>query len=137
MQVLVFGCGNLAKQLIANILADGNKVVFLDKHDECLSYFATTSSVEIIRVNGSNLMEELSRGDVDTSDMVVAVSQDDNTNAMVAQIASHIFNIPRVVCHIGDVNRRETYRRIGLNIVCSTEVIADAIIRALEGEVSR
>lgn len=136
MQVLVFGCGNLARQLIGNILADGNNVVFLDKHDECLRYFATTDSVEIVRINGSNLMEELSRGDIDASDMVVAVSQDDNTNAMVAQIATHIFNISRVVCHIGDVDRRETYRRIGLNIVCSTEVIADAIISALETEVS-
>ena len=135
MQVLVFGCGNLAKQLIANILAGGNSVVFLDNHDECLNYFADISSVEIVRMNGNNLMEELSRGDVDGSDMVVAVSQDDNTNAMVAQIASHIFNVPRVVCHIGDVNRHETYRRIGLNIVSSTEVIADAIMRALETEV--
>jgi len=51
---------------------------------------------------------------------------------MAAQIAQHVFKVPRVVCRIYDPTREEAYRKLGLSTYCPTLVGAEKIAKMIE-----
>ena len=60
-------------------------------------------------------------------DALVAVTQGDNRNVMAAQIAKHIFGVPKVVCRIYDPLRRDIYEALGLEAISPTVVFAEML----------
>jgi trk system potassium uptake protein TrkA len=51
---------------------------------------------------------------------------------MAAQIARHIFKVPRVICRIYDPLRKDIYEQLGLESISPTEVFADLLFNRLE-----
>jgi len=51
---------------------------------------------------------------------------------MAAQIAQHVFKVPRVVCSIADPIRDEVYRKLGLKTYCPTITGATQVLNALQ-----
>src|SRR5207248_5538275 len=76
----------------------------------------------------------LRRAGVETADAFVACTQGDNRNVMAAQIAQHIFRVPRVVSRIYDPIREEMYRGLGLRTISPTKVGAALLMQAIEEE---
>ena len=78
-------------------------------------------------------MENLQNCHIDNIDVFLALSENDNENVMAAQIASRIFNISIVICHINEVSKHNIYKDMGLNVVSSTVMVAETILQTLEG----
>ena len=66
--------------------------------------------------------DSLKRAGIEEADAFVAVTQGDNRNVMAAQIAKHIFNVPKVVCRIYDPLREEMYHTLGMETISPTTV---------------
>jgi Trk K+ transport system NAD-binding subunit len=49
---------------------------------------------------------------------------------MAAQLGKHVFGIPRVIAKINDPVRAEAYRSLGLETICRTVILADALVQA-------
>jgi trk system potassium uptake protein TrkA len=64
---------------------------------------------------------------VEQANVFVAVTQDDNTNIMSAQIAREVFGIDRVILRIYDQARAAVYRQLGLTVICPTTTVAGMI----------
>lgn len=73
------------------------------------------------------------------ADALAAVTADDNTNIMAAQVARRIFNIPRVVARITDPRREFPWQEAGIAVVSPTVLGAVQIENslALPGEFMR
>ena len=83
-------------------------------------------------VVGTGIDEEvLRRAGVEQADVLIAVTNGDNTNAMAAQVAKEIFGVPRVICRIYDHLREEIYRELGLETICPTLLSANQILKNL------
>jgi len=68
------------------------------------------------------------------ADLVMALTEGDNRNALAAQVAKHTFGAPRVIAKINDPLRGEAYRALGLETICRTTMLGDALIMAaIEG----
>jgi trk system potassium uptake protein TrkA len=63
------------------------------------------------------MQDYLQAAGIDTTDAFLALSNDDHQNALMAQIALHIFNVPKVVCHLSDPQLQTLYSGLGLDIV--------------------
>lgn len=74
----------------------------------------------------------LRRAGVENVDAFLALSGNDSHNAMAAQIAQRLFNIPKVVCLIQEPERAEVYRKLGLTTVCPTSATVEAIQEVLQ-----
>jgi trk system potassium uptake protein TrkA len=61
-------------------------------------------------------------------DAFVSVTSGDNTNLMASQIAKKIFKVPRVIARVYDPRRADIYRKLGLDIISGTILVA-AMIR--------
>lgn len=78
--------------------------------------------------------ESLQKAGIEEADAFVALTQGDNRNVMAAQIAKHIFNVPKVLCRIYDPLRRELYGTLGIETFSPTTIFAQMLKERLEKE---
>jgi trk system potassium uptake protein TrkA len=83
---------------------------------------------------GNGIDEDaLKKAGIEKADAFVAVTQGDNRNIMAAQIAKHIFNVPRVACRIYDPLRRELFNSLGIEALSPTATFAQMLKDKIEG----
>ena len=76
--------------------------------------------------------EALKKAGIEEAEIFIAVTQGDNRNIMAAQIAKHIFNVPRVICRIYDPLRQEIYQTLGLETISPTTIFAEMLKKWVE-----
>lgn len=123
MKVVVMGCGRVGAQLAALLDREDHQVTILDVDSS--SFRRLHSSFRGTALLGDGTDEDsLRKAGIEEAEAFVAVTQGDNRNVMAAQIAKHIFNVPRVMCRIYDPLREELYRTLGLETISPTTVFA-------------
>jgi len=126
------GCGRVGARLAGLLTADRHTVTVLDT--DAYSFRRLPPDFSGTALVGNGLDEEaLKRAGIEGADAFVAVTQGDNRNVMAAQIAKHIFNVPKVVCRIYDPLRRDLYSSLGLEVISPTTVFAQILREKLEG----
>jgi len=132
MKVVIMGCGRVGARLAGLLAADGHTVTVLDT--DAYSFRRLPADFSGTALIGNGLDQEvLKRAGIEEADAFVVVTQGDNRNVMAAQIAKHIFNVPKVVCRIYDPLRRELYNTLGLEAISPTTVFAQILKEKLEG----
>jgi len=131
MKVLIMGCGRVGAQLAAWLDADGHQVTVLDTDAHSFRRLPPTFNGTALLGNGID-EEALKRAGVEEADAFIALTQGDNRNVMAAQIAKHIFNVPRVICRIYDPLRRDLYSTLGIEAICPTTIFAQILKGKLE-----
>ena len=132
MKVVIMGCGRVGSQLAGLLAADGHTVTVLDS--DAYSFRRLPPDFNGTALVGNGLDEEvLKKAGIEEADAFVAVTQGDNRNVMAAQIAKHIFNVPRVICRIYDPLRQELYNSLGLEAISPTTIFAQILKEKLEG----
>jgi trk system potassium uptake protein TrkA len=132
VKVVIVGCGRTGARLAGLLDIEGHDVSVLDTDDYSFRRlppeFAGTALV------GSCIDEEaLRKAGVEGADAFVALTPGDNRNIMSAQIAKHIFNVPKVVLRIYDPLRRELFNAMGIEALSPTIVFAQMVKDGLEG----
>ena len=131
MRILILGYGKVGAHLAATLAKEGHKITVLDPDPARLEPISREPNTEGVLASGY-LLEDLRRLGMEGVDAFLAVSDDDNTNAMAAQVASHIFHVPDVICHISDPERQKFYEKLGVTVVCPTTVLVEAICSSLK-----
>ncbi len=132
MKVVIMGCGRVGAQLATLLADDGHTVTVLDT--DAYSFRRLPPEFNGTALIGSGANEEtLKKAGIEEADIFVALTQGDNRNVMAAQIAKHIFNVPRVVCRIYDPLRQELYSSLGLETFSPTTIFAQMLKEKLEG----
>ena len=126
MKVIIMGCGRVGAQLAALLDSDGHSVTILDT--EAYSFRRLPPTFGGTALIGNGIDEEvLKTAGIGEADVFVALTQGDNRNVMAAQIAKHIFNVPKVICRIYDPIRRELYSTLGLEAFSPTTLFAQML----------
>jgi len=131
MNVVIVGCGRVGAQLAALLDAEGHKVTVMDLSANSFRRLPSTFGGIAIVGDGTD-ESSLRKAGIEKADAVVAVTQGDNRNIMSAQIAKHVFNVPRVLCRIYDPLRKDIYDTLGLDAVSPTTVFAQLLKSRLE-----
>ncbi|MFC2056543.1 potassium channel family protein [Chloroflexota bacterium] len=139
MKVVIMGCGRVGAWLARLLEADGHQVVVLDIDSYSfrrLSFPRPLPDFKGMALVGNGIDQEvLKKAGIEEADVFFALTQGDNRNIMAAQIAKHIFNVPRVICRIYDPLRQEMYCTLGLEAISPTTVFAELLKEKLGGEV--
>ena len=126
MKVVIMGCGRVGAHLAGLLDADGHTVTVLDT--DAYSFRRLPPDFSGTALVGNGIDEEaLKRAGIEEADAFVAVTQGDNRNVMAAQIAKHIFNVPKVTCRIYDPLRRDLYETLGLEAISPTTTFAQIL----------
>ena len=126
MKILIMGCGRTGAQLASMLDADGHQITILDTND--YSFHRLPSDFHGTALVGDGTSDEtLMKAGIEKVDAFVAVTQGDNRNIMAAQIAKHIFKVPKVLLRIYDPLRRELYNTLGLEAFSPTTIFAQLL----------
>lgn len=133
MNVVIMGCGRVGAQLATLLDEDGHKVTILDV--DAYSFRRLPANFRGTALMGDGTDEDsLRKAGIEEADAFVSVTQGDNRNVMAAQIAKHIFNVPKVVSRIYDPLREELYHTLGLETISPTTVGAKLLRDVIVGE---
>jgi len=127
MNIMIVGCGRVGSQLALLLSQEGHNVTIIDKNQESFKRLGGTFNGVSAAGNGfdEKLLRELQ---IEKQDAFVSVTSGDNTNLMSSQIAKKIFKVPRVIARVYDPKRADIYRKLGLDIISGTVLVA-AMIR--------
>ena len=117
MRVLIFGCNRLTTSLVPDLAGDDVEITVLGSERGCLDSVATHPGVQVVLTAEPIMQDYLQEGGINHADVFLAMSADDHQNILVSQIAKHIFNVPKVVCHLGSPQLQVLYTALGLNVV--------------------
>jgi trk system potassium uptake protein len=120
------GCGRTGAQLASMLDAEGHAVTILDIDDYSFHRLPPEFKGTALVGDGTN-DETLKKAGIDQADVFVAVTQGDNRNILAAQIAKHIYKVPKVVLRIYDPLRRELYNNLGLEAFSPTLIFAQLL----------
>lgn len=114
---IIVGCGRLGANIANNLSEEGKDVVIIDNNSD--SFRKLSPSFGGMELKGdATEMFVLNEADIRNATSVIAVTNHDNTNIMVAQIAKEMFHIDNVIARLYDPDRECVYRDFGINTIC-------------------
>ena len=133
MRVIIVGCGRVGSRVATELDQKGETVTVIDIAARAFSRLPSSFGGETVRGNGMDEDTMRSAG-AEQADIVMTLTEGDNRNALAAQLAKHTFGVPRVIAKINDPLRGEAYRALGLETICRTIILGDALVQAaIEG----
>jgi trk system potassium uptake protein TrkA len=133
MRIIIIGCGRVGARVAAELAGRGENVTVIDTNPRAFARLPADFKGETVRGSGTD-EDVLRTAGAEQADVVMALTEGDNRNALAAQLAKHRFGAPRVIAKINDPMRGEAYRALGLETICRTIILGDAlVVAALEG----
>lgn len=127
---IVVGCGQLGASL-ANTLSDGgSSVLIIDSNPKSFSKLSASYG-GITLVGDGTEMNLLADADIKRATAVVVVTNNDNINILIAQIAKEQFQTPYVIARLYDPERECVYQEFGIETICPAVLSAKEIDRIL------
>ncbi|MBI5300829.1 MAG: TrkA family potassium uptake protein [Chloroflexi bacterium] len=123
MRIIIVGCGRLGAHLARRFDHEGQRVTIIDRSTEAFARLGADFGGEKILGTGID-SDILRRAGIELADVFIAVTAGDNTNAMAAEVAKLVFNVPRVIARFNDPVREGTYHAIGLMETISPTILA-------------
>ncbi len=128
MHLIVAGCGRVGSQLALSLSYEGHDVVVIDSRSSSFSRLGSTFNG--VTLEGMAFDEDvLKEADIGKADAFAAVTNHDSTNLMAAEIAQRLYGVPRVVARLYDPQSELTFRKMGIDYVCGTTLLAERLYR--------
>ena len=129
---IIIGCGILGAN-IANTLSNaGENVLIMDERKESFQLLSSNFGGLSIIGNGLDL-DKLQEAHIERATGLIAVTDDDNTNIMIALLAKELFHVKQVVAKLYDMDREIVYKNYDINTICPTVLSANEINKILAG----
>jgi trk system potassium uptake protein len=133
MKIIIMGCGRTGALLATMLDAEGHDITILDLNDYSFRRLPADFKGTALVGDGTD-DTALKKAGIVGADAFVAVTQGDNRNILAAQIARHVFDVPKVVLRIYDPLRRELYNTLGLEAFSPTTIFAQLLKDNLVGK---
>lgn len=131
MNILIVGCSRLGSALACALSNRGHDVAVMDKRSD--SFERLDESFTGLTSKGVPVdNDDLEAAGIESCDVVCAVTENDNENIMVAQIAGEVYKIPKVLAGIKDPDKEWVFQQCGLKTICSTLLTMDAALSVIE-----
>ncbi|MDR1664522.1 MAG: NAD-binding protein [Clostridiales bacterium] len=115
--IIIVGCGRLGANL-ANTLSDDEKsVVIIDQNKDSFRKLSSSFGGKTL-VGDATEISVLTDAEIEKASTVISVTDRDNTNILIAQLAKELFNIEEVVARLYDPECGCVYDEFGIDTIC-------------------
>lgn len=129
---IIIGCGRLGSNIANELSNEGQDVMMIDENTNSFKRLSSNFGGLTIVGDGTDF-DVLKEAKIEKATNVVVVTNDDNTNIMITQIARDIFNVEKVIARLYDVERKTVYQKFGINTICPVVLSANEINKVLSG----
>jgi trk system potassium uptake protein TrkA len=139
MNIIICGAGKVGFSISKQLSAQGHSITVIDQSSEDIKKINDTQDVKGI-VGKATLPNVLESAGAENSDMIIAVTRNDETNMIICQLASSLFNISKKIARIrskefleGKWSKLFNKSNIPIDVIISPEIeVAKALYRRLE-----
>lgn len=129
---VIAGCGRLGAGL-ADALSDaGESVLLIDRNRESFRKLSASFGGLTLLGDATDL-DVLEEAEMEKATALVCVTDDDNTNILIAQLARRQYGVKRVISRLYDPDRECVYRELGIDTICPAVLSAQRIASLLGG----
>jgi trk system potassium uptake protein TrkA len=127
---IIIGCGRLGANLANTLSESGEGVTIIDANPEAFRKLSPSFGGIVLAGDATELFV-LTEAGIEDSEAVISVTNKDNTNILVAQIAKELFHIHHVIARLYDPDREMVYRELGIDTICPAVLSAKEIDKLL------
>jgi trk system potassium uptake protein TrkA len=120
MKVIILGSGRVGSAIARALVASQHDVAVIDNDPDSLIRLGGDDFNGDFYVGEALDPAVLERAGIKSADTFIASTDDDNTNAVVAQIAQRRYHVETVVVRIFDPEKAAFYSQRGLKVICPT-----------------
>lgn len=133
---LIVGSGRLGASL-ANTLSDQEKNVIVVDRDKS-SFRKLSPSFGGLTVTGdATSINVLKEAQIEKAGVVIVVTNDDNVNIMISQMAKELFNRKKVISRLYDPDRKSVYEDFDIDLIFPAVLSVNEINRLLQEKDSK
>jgi trk system potassium uptake protein len=139
MNIIICGAGKVGFSISKQLSTQGHSVTVIDQSSEDIKKINDTQDVKGI-VGRATLPTVLENAGAENADMIIAVTRNDETNMIVCQLASSLFNVSKKIARIrtkdyleGKWGKLYNKSNIPIDVIISPEIeVAKSLYRRLE-----
>ena len=139
MNIIICGAGKVGFSISKQLSAQGHSVTVIDQSPEDIKKINDTQDAKGI-LGRATLPTVLENAGAEKADMIIAVTRNDETNMIVCQLASSLFNISKKIARIrtqdfleGKWGKLYSKSNIPIDVIISPEIeVAKSLYRRLE-----
>lgn len=99
MKIIILGAGQVGSSVAANLASEANDITVVDVDIKLLRDLQDRLDIRTIHGQGSH-PDVLKRAGAEDADMILAVTNSDETNMLACQIAQHLFRTPTKIARV-------------------------------------
>ncbi|MFP3873956.1 MAG: Trk system potassium transporter TrkA [Thiohalophilus sp.] len=99
MKIIILGAGQVGSSLAENLASEANDITLVDQREEVLQGLQDRLDLRTV-VGHASYPEVLQRAGADDADMLIAVTDSDETNMIACQVAYTIFHTPTKIARV-------------------------------------
>jgi trk system potassium uptake protein TrkA len=119
MKVIIVGLGRMGTGLSLSLAKKGHQVTVIDTNPEAFETLG--DNFQGTKIIGFGFDRDiLNKARIDQVDALVACTESDEINAVIARVARNVYRVPRVIARLYDSRKAEIYRRLGIQTLSTT-----------------
>ncbi len=130
MRFIIGGCGRVGAQLAEMLSLDRQEVRVIDTEPRSFERLSKAFRGEAVLGEAFD-GETLEKAGIGGAEVFAAVTNYDNTNLMAAEVAEHIYHVPRTVARLYNPDKEGTYQALGMDYICGTREVARAVMEKM------
>lgn len=127
-RAIIVGCGRVGATLARTLSDTGWEVVVVERREEALGRLGEDWRHPVVIGHGMDA-EVLDRAGIGETRVLIAATDGDNTNLVVAQVATQRFGVPHVAARIQDPARAEAFEGRGFEVISPVKVAIEGLAR--------
>lgn len=127
MNILIVGGGKAGRFLLKEFLGKDYNVTLVEQDlDKCLM-IEEKFNIHVVNGDGSEA-KILEKAGIEEMDVVLAVTEDDQDNLVICQMAERQFQVPRTFATVNTPGNEKLFEWLGVNVAVSSTSILSALV---------
>lgn len=128
MYVVIAGGGKVGEYLARVLLESDNDVAIIERSLSAADRLSVVLTGRYLVINGDGCDSKYQEdAGIRKADVFVATTGLDDSNLVSCEIAQRVFNVPRCIARVNSPKNQRIFRKVGIECVSSTALIANLI----------
>jgi len=133
--IVIVGCGHFGYPIVQFLLEQDVKLTVIDTNPDAFARIPLSLNGLMITGDGTD-PDTLDAAGIISADAVIAATNDDAANIMIAQMVKQKYHIETVIARLYDTSKEKTYRDLGVQVISPVMLFTNACFQILNTAVN-
>ena len=117
--IVIMGCGRLGANLADYLYEQGHEVIVVDSDEDAFRKLSASYG-GLTFISDATELETFDKLEIDEQTTMIVVTDSDNTNILISQVAREVYHVKTIICRLYDPQRECVYDEFHIDTICPT-----------------